>query len=339
MKKLIIWLLSVVILAIVIAAGFFYYQSTQSNNLSINKSQNPDIITNQSGGLTFENISGDKLPSTIQLKDTIIEYSIKIRPLSDKAILRITNTEIINNGKKDDYSLKMFEIIDDGKVIFKKEYGVIKEFLHYKTQDEYKYQDQLEVIDYAVFHSSKQDYFAYSIIALPSAPAPDLFNVVAFDNDNNKVSYKELDGYILRSEGDDFENVKIGEHIYQLVDDKYVISSFFDHYFNVTVYYEISNDSAFRANKEFAISREITFDWEKEYQKEKLKEAGSIIIYEKPDITSASSSVPLSENTKIKFIGIRYINHAALVHLIIDNREGWIDEQDVFNKLGISPAG
>lgn len=232
----------------------------------------------------------------------------------------------------------MFEIIDEGNVVFKKDFGIVKEFLYYPDRDEYKYQEQLEFVDYAIFKGDKEDYFVYSILSLPSAPAPDIFSVASFINTNNQVKAMELEGHILRSEGGNFENAKIKDHVYQLVDEKYIISPFFDHYFDVTAYYEIDNNSVFKANKEFIIQRDIS-GWEKDYQKEKLKKAGSIIMYEKPNIDSASRSINLSENTQIKFIGIRYTNNAALVHLILDNNEGWIDEQDVFPKLRVGPAG
>lgn len=97
MKKLVIWLLSATILAVLIAAGFFYYQSNKPKNPS---NSNINTLTNQLGGFTFENTSEEKLPSNVQLKDTVIEYPLKIKPLSDKTILKITNTEIINKGKK-----------------------------------------------------------------------------------------------------------------------------------------------------------------------------------------------------------------------------------------------
>lgn len=298
MKKIVIWFVSATIIAVVIAAGFFYYPNkTQSSN----HDAQPDV---QAKG-----------------KEVIIEYPLKMGTANDKLVLRVTTTDI--NVGTIMSRLDKIDILNNNEIVY------TEKFDRQTTQENIDY----GFLDFRILKGNNQEYLAYGKVGLYTEDL-EHYIVLNIQHNANKIIVTKLTGSI--NGWEDVLNPKLDNHLYQLIEDKYIISAFWDIYFYITAYYEITDNSVHLADKEFVIQNDSIH--KKQPQPRQMKVSGSIIMYTTPDFKSTSSNIKLTETTQVEFIGIRYIkNNKAFVHVIIDGKDGWIDEEDLTPKFGIDP--
>ncbi len=345
MKKLVIWFLSATILAAVIAAGFFYYQSTNvssiqniatTNNQQSNNSNQTNIPVSSEQP---ETLSINQLPADIQLKDNIIEYPIKMKFLSDKAILRVTNSQIINHANIDDTIFQKLEIIDNDHIFLITEHKE-NDLMYSKHDNKYFFPDNpLSYSGYVIIQSNDINYLAYSLDDA-AMPAPFIYKLVQVSKQNNQLIITPIDGIIITTTSPPGATSPI-----QMEENKYISTPMLNSFFGIKAYYEIVGNKVQFADKEFPITstNAENGEYKLNYQREQLKQSKSITLYEKPNTQSHSINLDISENTQAKFIGIKYItpepNDMAdfLIHVIInDKQEGWIKRDDL-GKFGIYP--
>lgn len=290
-------------------------------------------------------ISINKLPSGVQLKHNIEEHKLDLS-FTDKAYIRIYKTDLIYKNKINDTSINKIEIINNKNIVFTKNLETqkpITEIIYYSQNFDFnKYAYPLltvyNTISYEPIKQEKVNYLLYDA----TMNEPDTgglkgnsWNVIKITSENSQIKAIELFGYIAESQkiGSPYEHSKL-DKIKRLEEGKYITSIIFDHYFNVAQYYEIVENKVQLADKEFPIERKLDEQAIK-YQKDILKKQGSIVVYTHPDLTSASRGVSLSENTQVKFLGLKQAQSKAFVRVSIDGQEGWIEEYKV-QELGIS---
>lgn len=252
----------------------------------------------------------------IQNKNTTINtYPLKIGTTKDNFILRITTKGFVStfyNGIKSDVPILVkIEIINHNKIIHIENFG---------NDGKYGF------LGFRILKGDNKEYLAYGK-ALLYTDAEEEYSLLRIE-DNANIS--KVSGNIYGWQN--IVNPKIDEHTYQLIDNKYIVSAFWDYYFSITAYYEIDGDTVRFANREHEIKQDSISPIS-------IKNGDTLMIYEKPDMSSASSSITLSENTQVKLISVRYLNNSnQIIHAKIGEKEGWIREEDLSLKLGISPA-
>ena len=262
-------------------------------------------------------------------KEVVTEYPLKMGTANDKLILRVT--EMPNDKEVYTFSkLEKIEILNNNKIIYTAT----------KTDLSTIYAGPAATYaleNYGIFKGANQEYFTYGIKIIESDDMTSSYTLLRIEHNDSKTSIIKLTEAVYSLVQRDFLNPKLGDHIYKLIEDKYIITTSWDLYFYFYDYYEIVDNSVrLTDDKEFVIDNDSTYKQQPEPKQ--MKVAGSIIIYAAPSLHSASSSIKLTEATQVEFIGIRNINNnTALVHVTIDGKEGWISEDDLTPKFGITP--
>lgn len=343
MKKIVIWSLSATILAVLVAAGFFYYQSSSHNSKNIAQKS----IASSSTMIEVESasISINNLPPEVQLQNNIEEHKLDLT-LTDKAILKVYKTDLIYKNKINDTSINKIEIINNNNIIFTKNVETpvpITEIIYYPQNfnfNKYAYPELTvyNAIRYETINQEKINYILYDV----TMNEPDIgglignsWSIIKITSENSQIRTIELYGYITETQqvgNNPYYPSKL-DKIKRIEEGKYITSIVFDHYFNVAQYYEVVGNRIQFADKEFPIERYLD-EQALKYQKDKLKKQSSTVIYTHPDLTSASQSVNLSENTKVTFLGLRHTPSYTMIHVNINGTEGWVEENKV-QELGV----
>lgn len=300
MKKLIIWFLAIVLFIVGITA-------TAITSLAID---------------SIVEIPIDKLPADVQLKDIVTDYPIKIGTESDKAVLRITKKAIIYKNKDDGFpSINSIEIIVNDQSIYKEK---LAHSLFYNKNYDYYTLGHLTLYDYRIIKGADKDYLTYNISNDEDGGYYEYTLIDIRRNHGKFEAIKVKENLLVSNTDKPFANSKLDDHTYKLMEDKYIISPI-GLTFKAKAYYEVVDNKVQLADREFELSDVTT-------NKEKLQKSPVVTIYNKPSTQSASTSMKLSENIQIKFIGIRYmgINEASeyIIHAIIDGKEGWMTGSD-----------
>lgn len=254
--------------------------------------------------------------------ETITDYPINLKPLSQNAVLRIVKSQ--SKVMPIELALKNIQIIDHNKVVYKKDF----------ITDDYP----IGFIDYAIVQGSQKSYLLYKLDVISTSEIPDLYYVLYVDN--QKI--KEAQGVVLaryNSSKITINNPKISEHLYQLIDDKYISGNYSDEYCNFDPYFEIIDGKVYEtANKEFKINNYNQFDTFKELREYLILR--NIKVFTKPErqekyqkelFIEADAKIEIlgllnTEPVFIKWVGIEHSKPFGLVHIRINGVDYWISE-------------
>lgn len=302
--------------------------SNTSNNSNNNKNTS---VTNEQ----TETSQPEKLfPASYSIKVVTQDYHLNMRPLSNKAIMRVTKDMLINVATNKEFYpyFRKIEIINDGNVIYQD--GISIE----------SYQDPAaELADCGVEKGKDMDYFTYSLDSSAGSPEHSLrYQVLRFIKENNTykvIKFKEsLPSLIESSAVFSSDNNEVPS--YDLEDGKYTIVQYNDEKLVIESKLEFTNDSLKEVDKDFRIIHAYNMDMTLIYDNNARKEAKSIEIYPTYTLEDKAQTIPISEKSNVIILGGRHIygNIYTLsetsIHIIIDKHEGWITIQDYTEKLG-----
>ena len=275
-----------------------------------------------------------KLPPDYKIIIKNQDFPVTLRPLVKNGTFRVVNYQLFHKEKLISQVVENVQIIDSNKVVFKyKTHDMhdpvhvnVNDWINYSTYDEL-YQNMAETFyKYVIVHGKDKDYLLY-MINFPTASDRYPYYCIGANQDNTEIIEFKQDYKIFPSELD-ITNPKVSNNIYQLIDDKYIIFPYFDGWFSYSLQFEIKDDELQLVDNEYKIEH-YSVAW--------YDEPHEIVLYPKPFNRLNAETVIVKPNSNVKILGIRYgtINY---VHVIINGKEGWIEENDS-QYIGVGRAG
>lgn len=274
-----------------------------------------------------------KLPPDYKIIIKNQDFPITLRPLVKTAFLRVIVYHMMYKGEFKDNMVTKIQILDNDKnAIYTHLYHkfgapnelTFEEWAQQLEHEPYVYGENF--YGYAAIQGKNKDYLLY-MIDFPTASDRYPYYCIGANKNNTEIIELKQDYEIYPSELD-IINPKISNNNYQLIEDKYIVFPYFDGWFSYSVKFEIKNDELLLVNNEYKIEH-YSVAW--------YSEPHEIALYPKPFNRLNGEKIIVKPNSEVKILGIRYgiMNY---VHVIINGKEGWIEENDS-QYIGVGRAG
>lgn len=273
-----------------------------------------------------------KLPPDYKIIVKNQDFPITLRPSLKDGTFRVVNYQLFHNDKLISQVVENVQIIHGNKVVFKYKTHDMHDPVHVNVNDWVSYSsDELyqntndTFYKYIIVHGKDKDYLMF-MITYPNGNPHYPSYLLGYDKDNSKI--------ILYSDGilGDLRvlNPKDNNGEYELIDNRYIKVPNFDGFFLYTPQYEIKDNTINLVDKEYEILHYNTMPF--------FPDQKEVTIYSKPTLKSNAYKVKINEKSTVKILGIRFTEDNRFVHVIINGKEGWIEEGDS-QYIGVGRAG
>lgn len=271
-----------------------------------------------------------KLPPDYKIIVKNQDFPVTLRPLVKNGTFRVVNYQLVYKNKVVDNIVDKVQIMDRQNIVYEYKYseGSGASSISFNGWAESHVNNEQGIGEryykHLVVHGKDKDYLMF-MITYPNGNPHYPSYLLGYDKDNSKIIlYSDWIPGDLR-----LLNPRNNNGEYELIDDRYINVPRFDGFFLFTLQFEIKDNSIKLVEKEYEILHYNTMPFFPGYKE--------ISIYSKPSIKSNVYKIKVNDKSTVKILGIRFTEDNNFVHVIINGKEGWIEEMNS-QYIGIGPA-